>query len=168
MTLAPTSIAMAFLKFDGWCFCRSIFPLIMLWASIYIILLEQSVMTECNTFTMSERHDCFHQHNSDVCLYAFGFSGLFFSCMLFARSLLAVDETTKAQFVKWTYFCVMLCLVFVIVYCSQFYENCAHQNEACNEYEKGHLQAYLAGIILSSISLAVMSVFVIRFCPILE
>lgn len=123
-------------------------------------------MHECNEFTMSERHDCFKQHNTDVCLYAFGFSGLFFSCMLFGRSLLEVDETTKEQVKKWTFFCILLCLVFAIVYCSQFYENC--HDDACNDYEKRHLQGFLAGIILSSIFLAVMSVIVFRFCPVLE
>lgn len=95
---------------------------------------------------------------------------MFFSAMLFVRSLLTVDDSAGDRLFKWLFFVVMLGLVFIMVYCSQFYENCSRCDKECGAYYKRHLQAYFAGIIVPSLFLMVMVALAIRggVCPICE
>jgi amino acid permease len=43
-------------------------------------------------------------------------------------------------------------LLFSIIYCAQFYEDCRNDDDACREYGKRHFGDKVAGIIISGVS----------------
>ena len=146
----PCNIALAFFGLGG------------IGASIYLIVIKQTIIDRCKDFVTFDRHHCLNQHNTDVCLYALGFCTMFFSAFLLVCTILPCGTSGTNMKYACLYFTIMLGFVFIIIYCDAFYERCASWDKECCVYRDDHLRGYMTGAIGSIFPLVLMTVIGIR------
>lgn len=167
---------------------RAIFKLILhmlLWiavasVSIYMIATAQPVINDCRPMMMFARHDCLNRNNNSLIEYAFGFCLLFFSVVKFIMIFSDDDPPNKCtcvngmpndefckRFWLWFGFVGTLAILFTLIYCAQFMEDCERpkvdrgnspEQDACESYQRNELAGQLAGMILSGIAFPIVCV----------